>query len=193
MKKLLKVKGVEFGDLAKTIVPEGYQILDLPINYRVQSVKNTDKNIESLDTDFDKVFFTDKIFLLNQVLNHVATDYLKHLNVIVGAKLKTSVNFDNNIISDALIIRHNRIFLIQFSYKLVCANQLDMPKPKIKYVLRQIEQELKLKLPQDTQIETFVFDIGEDKYNLNEIKRLSNRITKFYEKTTNRELLKIIE
>ena len=81
--------------------------------------------------------------------------------------------------SDVLIIRHNRIFLIQFSYKLVCANQLDIAKPKIKYVLRQIDQELKLKLPQDTQIDTFVFDIGDVLHNANEIKRLSNRITKF--------------
>lgn len=193
MKKLLKVKGVEFSNLAKQIVPEGYQILDLPLNYRVESIKNTNKDVESLDSDFEKVFFTDKIFLLNQVLENVSIDYLKHLNVIVGAKLKTSVNFESNIVSDALIIRHNRIFLIQFSYKLVCANQLDMAKPKIKYVLRQIDQELKLKLPQDTQIDTFVFDIGDVLHNANEIKRLSNRITKFYEKTTNRELLKIIE
>ena len=118
----------------------------------------------------------------------VNSDILKHINIFLNANVKDSLCY-----TDFILIRFNKIFVVEFSYQLVSVvNHNELKEAKVQFFTQQIEQCLKRYLPVDTVVKTFNFVIKDDKYNNGNIERLAQEINNYYEKTTSKELLKIL-
>ena len=192
MKTNIKYKALDFLDLANKLITNEWVIKDLPFEIRkAQNEGAYNKELVPIsgeEEDFELILL-DKIFLMNKVLKNVNSDILKHVNIFLNANVKDSLCY-----TDFILIRFNKIFVVEFSYQLVSVvNHNELKEAKIQFFTQQIEQCLKRYLPVDTVVKTFNFVIKDDKYNNGNIERLAQEINNYYEKTTSKELLKILK
>ena len=195
MKNACRVKGIDFNDFSKSLFNVEWCIKDLPFDLRANDLGNV--NMDKLPIKFEdnvnNVLLLDKITILNQVLGKLRQENLRHLNIILNPTIKSEyANSAVEMMADAVIIRHNRIFLIQFAYDMLSNVVLqDVEEMKVKYTLKEIGNVIKKHLPEDTVVSTALFTIRED--NKRQVALLTNKIEKFFHKTTNRELAKLFE
>ena len=97
-----------------------------------------------------------------------------------------------DLTADYLIIRHNRVLLVEFCYDLTSNKDDDMKESKVVFKMNKLESTLKKYLPVDTVVKTHLFFIRKGNNNF-EIDRLARAIDEFYLRTTNKDLIKLIK
>ncbi len=183
-------KGVDCSSVFSSIFPAGdYIVQDVPFSLRKNDMEkiNLDKLSFPVSDDEESLVTIDKLYFMLTSLLKVNSDILKHLNLIVFPEIKHC-----DLVADFLIIRHNRVLLVGFCYDLTCNNNPEMKETKVNYVMNRINSTLKKYLPLDTVVSTYLFNIRKGD-NLFEINRLASTIQDLYQKTTNKELIKLIK
>lgn len=192
MKNCLRVKGGEFRGFSSELFKTKWQINDVPFSMRENSIcdfVNEGKFPLTCDCSEQKLIFLDKLALIATSVEAVNEDILKNLTFIINPSIKNT-----NQVADLIIIRYNKIMIVQFYYNLVTLTKYnDLQESKVVFVLRQLEQTLKRYLPVDSVVKSYLFPIRTDKFNQVEAKRLALQIEEFYGKSTTKELLKLIQ
>ncbi len=193
MKNVLRIRGAEYLDLSNKIFKDKWTINDVPFLMRennLDSLANTCELPLCCDEDKTKeIICLDKLSLIDRITRLISEDTLKHLNYIINPTIKNA-----NQIADFMIVRYNKIVLVQFCYNLVSITKhTDLQESKVVFVLRQLEQTLKRYLPVDSVVKTILFPIRNEKANELEVKRVAEQIEEFYSKSTTKELMKLIQ
>lgn len=191
MKKVCCIKGIEFSEYVDSIVSNKISIVDVPLNLRYSDCKDfidSEKIISKCDFEDAPLVIADKLSLMKQVIERIDSNILKNLSVIVLPQLKNC-----NEVVDFMLVRYNRVFVIQFGYDLLSVtNHPELKPAKISFRVMQIEQTLKRYLPTDSVVRTFLFMINDDHKNSEVIMQLVREISNFYDRTTAKELYKLI-
>ncbi len=182
-------KGLDCETIFNKSFKESYNVLDIPFYLRKKDIEKLD--VDSLpiavNIDEESLVVLDKLYFMFNSLLKVNKDLLKHLNIVANATIKYC-----DLPADFIIVRHNRILLVEFCYDLTSNNNNDIKEQQVTFVMNKIENTLKKYLPIDAVVNSYLFCVrkGDNKY---EIGRLAKTIDDFYSKTTNKELIKLIK
>ena len=182
-------KGTDCLDIYSKIFKEGYNVNDIPFSIRKNDIEKLELNAFPFHIEIDEVSLinVDKLYFMFGALNKMNKEILKHLNLIVNATLKPC-----ELNADFIIIRHNRIMLVEFCYDLTANNNLEIKEQQMSFVMNKLENTLKKYLPIDTLVQSYLFHIrkGDNQF---EMERLAKTIDNFYLKSPNKELLKLLK
>lgn len=190
MNKNQLFKGVDCAAVFSQVFPAAnYVVLDVPASIRLNDLSKINLDKLPFNAGQDDTFLTnlDKFYYMFSALTHASPDILKHLNLIMSPSLKHC-----DLTADYLIIRHNRVMLIEFCYDLTSNKNDDMKEAKVTYTMNKLESTLKKYLPFDTVVKSHLFYIRKGN-NLFEVERLARDIDDFYLRTTNKDLIKLIK
>lgn len=183
-------KGVDCPNLFLSVFPDtNYSVSDVPFSLRRSEVNKI--NLDNLPFDYndddESLVLLDKFYFMFSALLRADKNILKHLNLIMMPAIKYC-----DLVADYIIIRHNRVLLVEFCYDLTCNKSLDLKENKVTFISNKLENTLKKYLPIDTIVNTHMFYIRKGTNDF-EIDRLAKIIDDFYVKTTNKELLKLLK
>lgn len=182
-------KGIDCPTIFAKSFTTGYNIADIPFCLRKNEIAKLDPSNMPfpIEVSEDSLLDIDKFYFMFSSLLKANKDILKHLNLIMNATLRYC-----DLLADCIIIRHNRVMLIEFCYDLTSNNNLDIKEQQVTFVMHKLENTLKKYLPIDTVVKSYLFPIRKGD-NVFEIERLAKTIDDFYTKTTNKELIKLIK
>lgn len=186
MSKIQLFKGINCPEVFLNVFPDNsYEVLDVPFELRLNDIDKINK--DNLPFDDLNLSNLDKFYFMFSSLLKANKDILKHLNLIMAPTLKYC-----DLTADYLIIRHNRVLLVEFCYDLTSNKDDDMKESKVVFKMNKLESTLKKYLPVDTVVKTHLFFIRKGNNNF-EIDRLARAIDEFYLRTTNKDLIKLIK
>ena len=186
MSKIQLFKGINCPEVFLNVFPNNnYEVLDVPFELRLNDIDKINK--DNLPFDDLNLSNLDKFYFMFSSLLKANKDILKHLNLIMAPTLKYC-----DLTADYLIIRHNRVLLVEFCYDLTSNKDDDMKESKVVFKMNKLESTLKKYLPVDTVVKTHLFFIRKGNNNF-EIDRLARAIDEFYLRTTNKDLIKLIK